>query len=157
MTDIALRWDEEQGCFDIELDGADLLAEEGLETALVLSLFCDRRANPDDELPTDETDRRGWWGDALLADGDRIGSRRWLVWPGQKQLPSTAARVETYDAEALAWLRQDGIVGQIAVGAEWIRLEVLGEAITATLGGTGERIAYRYTHLTSGVRVGDGQ
>lgn len=155
MTDIALRWDEEQQAFDIALDAGDLLAEDGLETAVALSLFCHRRANPDDELPTDETDRRGWWGDALLADGDRIGSRRWLVWPGQKQMPSTAARVETYDAEALAWMRQDGIVGRITVGAEWIRLETLGETITATLGGAGERIAYRYAHLTGGVRVGN--
>ena len=118
MTDIALRWDDEQGCFDIDLDGTDLRAEEGLQTAVILSLFCDRRALSDDELPTDETDRRGWWGDALLADGDRIGSRRWLVWPGQKQLAAIASRVETYDAEALAWLRADQVVSRIEVSAE---------------------------------------
>lgn len=151
MTDIALRWDDAQGAFDISLDGTDLLADDGLQTAVVLSLFCDRRALSDDQLPTDETDRRGWWGDALLAEGDRIGSRRWLVWPGQKQLPAIAARVETYDAEALGWLHSDGIVSRVTVEAEWIRLETLAETITAVLTATGERITYRYTHLTSGV------
>lgn len=156
MADIALIWDDEQGCFDIAFDGTDLATDDGLHTAAVLSLFCNRRAAADDALPADQADRRGWWGDALLAQGDRIGSRRWLVWPGQKQLPETAARAQHYDSEALAWMRTDSIVGRLNVSAEWISLGVLGELITVELPRTGERIAWRYEHLWQGVRAGSG-
>lgn len=72
--DIALLWDNANERGDIALALPDLLADDGLTTAIVISLFCDRQALPDDTLPDDATgpfgtgvrgrgDRRGWWGD----------------------------------------------------------------------------------------------
>lgn len=66
---------------DCSLHAADLLPENELETAVILSLLCDARARDDDTLPDKGKDRRGWWADsvALEVDGDRTGSRLWLL------------------------------------------------------------------------------
>jgi phage gp46-like protein len=44
---------------DVRLDGGDLSTDDGLETAVLLSLITDRRAEADDVLPDGGTDRRG--------------------------------------------------------------------------------------------------
>ena len=54
-----------------------LRAERGLRSAVLISLFTDRRAEPGD-VPEGE-DPRGWWADVLGEEGDRIGSRLWLI------------------------------------------------------------------------------
>lgn len=107
------------GVFDWVIAGGDLADDGGLYTAVAISLFTDRLANPDDPLPTTDGDRRGWWGDAylpLLADGsaDHIGSRLWLL-ARAVQLPQTAQRAQAYCQEALAWLVDDGVAVSVEV------------------------------------------
>lgn len=107
------------GVFDWAIADGDLLADGGLYTAVAISLFTDRVANPDDPLPNDSGDRRGWWGDVWLpplADGtpDHIGSRLWLL-ARALQLPQTAQRAQAYCQEALAWLVDDGVAASVAV------------------------------------------
>ena len=41
MADIAVVWD--QGCGSLQLNGADLLTDNSLLTAVIISLFTDRR------------------------------------------------------------------------------------------------------------------
>lgn len=75
MTDIALHWDAVLNCADIALKNGALDTDDGLRTAILISLFTDARALDDDVLPAPE-DRRGWWGDAIPEiEGDIIGSR----------------------------------------------------------------------------------
>ena len=63
-------------------------------------------------------DRQGWWGDTFaVVDGDRIGSRLWLL-QRQKVLPATLKRAEAYAREALKWLTDDAVVSRIEVTAE---------------------------------------
>jgi phage gp46-like protein len=63
LADLALTWDEQQGAADLALIDNDLASDRGLETAVLLSLFTDRRAQPDDVPPSgDPADRRGWCG-----------------------------------------------------------------------------------------------
>lgn len=117
MTDLALRWDTDLWGADLALDGAALATDDGLRTAIIISLFTDARARDDDPLPA-EGDRRGWWGDALpQVAGDAIGSRLWLL-AREKKLPSVVQRARDYAAEALAWLIADGIVRTVEVEAE---------------------------------------
>jgi len=94
-----------------------------------------RRAEPDDALPAEATDKRGWWGDALSVQvngrpvsDDRIGSRLWLL-SREKQLQSVVERARHYCKEALAWLIEDGICERIDVTAEIVRTGVLGVQI----------------------------
>lgn len=127
--DLALRGDGDP-LADVPIDLAtDLATDAGLETAVIVSLFSDRRADPDDPLPDAGDDRRGWWGDAVpdLPD-DRIGSRLWLL-AREKQLPEVLARAEDYARQALAWLVEDGVAGRVSATASAPRPGVLALAV----------------------------
>lgn len=112
--DIAIRTD-----FAISLTGPDLAADDGLRTAVLVSLFTDCRAEADDELPAGDGDRRGSW------DDPERGSRLWLL-SREKQTARTLERAREYAEEALAWLVEDGIARAVTVTAEWVRTGVLG-------------------------------
>ncbi|WP_165681395.1 phage GP46 family protein [Metapseudomonas otitidis] len=115
MSDIALVWNGTEA--DLAIEGGDLVLEEGLQTAAVISLFSDRRARLDDVLPADDGDRRGWVGDAWpRVDGDQIGSRLWLL-NREKDIPETLRRAREYARESLAWLIEDGIGASLDVQA----------------------------------------
>ncbi|MDH0337591.1 phage GP46 family protein [Metapseudomonas otitidis] len=115
MSDIALVWNGTEA--DLAIEGGDLVLEEGLQTAAVISLFSDRRARLDDVLPADDGDRRGWVGDAWpRVDGDQIGSRLWLL-NREKDVPETLRRAREYARESLAWLIEDGIGASLDVQA----------------------------------------
>lgn len=112
MTDIAIIWRNAHG--DIAQDGYDLLADDSIETAVIISLFTDRRAEPGDVIPNGTNNRRGYWGDSLRTRP--IGSRLWLL-SREKNLNSVIVRAETYAAEALHWLLDDGLAGAVSVKA----------------------------------------
>lgn len=119
MADLALRWDNDQGAADLVFEADDLAIDEGLETAVLLSLFTDRRAENGDPLPEGETDRRGYWGDAVAnVAGDRIGSRLWLL-AREKQTPTVRARIEEYAREALRWLVEDRVAERVVASASF--------------------------------------
>jgi len=131
MTDLALRWDNGIFGADLALHGASLATDEGLKTAVIVSLFTDARARDDDHLPA-PGDRRGWWGDALPAiAGDRIGSRLWLL-NREKRLASVVGRARDYAREALAWLIADGIAKTVEVEAAAIGADVLAIGVEIT-------------------------
>lgn len=120
--------------FDWRLSGAQLEGDDGLETAIVLSLFTDRRAADDDALPDGTDDRRGWWADAYPdVDGDAIGSRLWLLFR-EKETQAVVQRAREYTEEALAWLLEDGVASRVVVETGWVdRVSgVLFEAKTPT-------------------------
>lgn len=124
---------------------ADVLAtyamelEDTLNTAVIVSLFTDRRAGRDDALPLLETDRRGWMGHEFLpADADRAdewGSALWLL-PG-KATGDVLEHARFAVREALAWLVRDEIASRVDVAAEW-------------LGERGDRLAVRATIFKPG-------
>jgi len=115
---------------DYATDSLGLLVDDGLQTSVILSLFTDRRANPDDVLPSASSDLRGWWGDDYpVVPGDKIGSRRWLL-SREKQLQSVLNRLKEYDQEALQWLIDDGVAASVSVDAVIVRPGVLGEFIS---------------------------
>jgi len=120
MTDIALVWDPALACADITVSKGDLVADRGLRTAVLISLFTDELARPDDALPDGTDDRRGWWGDTPVEgeSPDPIGSRLWLL-ARAKRTEETRRRAETYAQDALTWLVADGVAAAVAVAASW--------------------------------------
>ncbi len=110
MSDIKIVWRDLGG--SIAIENADLLADESLQTAVIISLFTDRLANADDALP-DDLGRRGWWADSF-ADNDRIGSRLWLL-SREKVISEVLQRAREYALEALQWLLDDGIASAVNV------------------------------------------
>ncbi len=126
MSDIRTIYTPEKMTFDWAIAGAGLEEDDGLETAVLLSLFTDRRAAEDDPLPGAQDDRRGWWADQYLDnEGDKIGSRLWLI-AREKQTTGVLVRAQEYAEEALAWLVQDGLARSVAATAEIVRAGVLG-------------------------------
>lgn len=125
--DIRLNGNEYR--WDIGLDGKNLSTDPGLETAVVISLFTDRRAENDDTLPDWSGDRRGWWADAYSEyENDRIGSRLWQL-AREKTLPAVLERAKEYAREALAWMIEDGLAAEVMVEAERGRGDILGLSI----------------------------
>lgn len=99
---------------DYAMNGLLLADDDGLATAVIISLWTDRQANPDDALPAG-SDRRGWWGDELSSTlGDKIGSRLWLN-DNAKQLASVLVQDRAYAIEALQWLIDDGVASAVDV------------------------------------------
>ena len=125
---------------DLQRNGGGILLEEGLGSAVLISLLTDRRALPEDRLPDDTPaggpippDRRGWCGDALAEiDGDRYGSRLWLL-RREKQTEETRQRALFYAREALDWMVEDGHVIGVEVTAEWQTSGRLALSVTLTL------------------------
>lgn len=126
MSDIGLFWNDVADGADFALKQNDLESDDGLDTAVIISLFTDRRLDDGDVLPDAEKDRRGWWGDAIpVVQGDKIGSRLWLL-ARAKQLPDTLRRAEEYAKESLQWLIDDRVALSIDVTAIIVRNGVQG-------------------------------
>ena len=120
MSDLRIEWDAEIGGGDLRIAAPDLAGEDTLRTAVLVSIFTDRRASLD-ELPVGEVDRRGWWGDALAeVDGDQIGSKLWLL-RREKETREVLSRAEGYVRDALAWMIEDEVATSIETEASWVR------------------------------------
>jgi phage gp46-like protein len=150
--DLALLWSDAVGSADVELIDfdADLATDRGLMTAVVLSLFTDRRAEADDVPPSgDARDRRGWWADQFARiGGDFIGSRLWLL--DRSTLKNeTALRAAEYVRESLKWMVDDRIVEATDVVCTLAQTGIL---IALSLSRPGRdattfRFAYTWDHL----------
>ncbi|SMF77472.1 Mu-like prophage protein gp46 [Tistlia consotensis] len=131
---IALAWDGSTLSGDLQLGPFGLAGDDSLVTAVLVSLFTDRRALTDDPLPAGAgSDRRGWAGDALSqVAGDRIGSRLWLL-KREKQTEETRRRAEDYVREALAWLAEEGLAAGVVVSLEWQGIGLLAGTVEIRL------------------------
>ena len=99
---------------DISTNGATIQRDEGLETAVLVSVFSDTRAADSDPLPDKGDEPRGWWGSDLL--GIPLGSKLWLL-SRSKLTSQTLEQARQYIADSLAWMVQDGMVDRVTVQA----------------------------------------
>jgi phage gp46-like protein len=114
--DIKLTYDSDLMEFDASITDGDIDRDDGLETAVFISLFTDMRARIDDDFDND--DRRGWWGDQTSNySGDQIGSRLWLL-DRSKTTVENIKLAKIYIEEALAWLVEDGVAKKVEALAE---------------------------------------
>lgn len=112
--DLAMVWRNGYGY--LYLDGADLAAEDSLRSAVLVSLFTDRRARSDDRIPDGSADRRGHWSDSYLPGDDQGGSRLWLL-EREKVMTEVLRLAEDYSREALAWMLEDGAASAVQATA----------------------------------------
>jgi phage gp46-like protein len=140
---IALEWNDKFQTADLVGTATGLATDNSLRTAILISLFTDARARTDDKLPSGESERRGWVGDTLSEDGDRIGSRLWLL-RRAKQTEETRRRAIDYTREALEWIVKRGVGRAVEVSAEWIATGRLGIAIAVVLP---DARTETYTHI----------
>ncbi len=122
-----------------------LMPAEPLVRAVVVSLFTWRRAANDDELPAD--DLMGWWGDTYAdVDGDRIGSRLWLLWRATLTT-DTLSRARDYATEALQWLLDDGVATSVQVKTQRLGLTSLGLTCLITRADNGQLLDLRFNDV----------
>lgn len=125
--DIKLFFDTYLLTGDVKYQNGDLVREEGLETAVMISLYTDRRASESDILD-DPNDKRGWWGDLVPDTGDRIGSKLWQH-DRDKSTDQNIIKIKQAVKECLQWMIDDGVANKIEVTAE-----KFGEAYNYRLG-----------------------
>jgi phage gp46-like protein len=92
---------------------------ESFDTAILVSLFSDKRADPSEVL--ESQNRRGWWGNAFYQDTDdkEMGSKLWLL-EQARLTQDTANRAQDYVRDALSWLVEGGYLKNILVETEII-------------------------------------
>lgn len=145
MADIALIFTD-YGGGDLAMSGQDLLRDDGLESAVLVSLFTDRRASVEQLRGGDDaSDLRGWWGDFNpAAEGDRTGSLLWLL-RREKQTRETLARARQYAEQALAWMVEDRVARAVTVQTSYMAAGVLRIDVEITRP-SGPPTQYRYDY-----------
>lgn len=127
---IAIHYDHPLGTFDTSIVSGLLERDEGLLTAVAVSLFTDARATPEDleAAGIPNSDPRGHWGDTFRPR-PIAGSKLWLLDRALRN-DETLLRAETYASDALQWMIADGIASEVGTSASWwgqsfyLRLEV---------------------------------
>jgi phage gp46-like protein len=99
--------------YDITVVGGNISGHDGLRTAALMSLLCDRE---DDST----AERRGYWGDVLDELGSHLGSRFWLL-RRERATEQTRTRAIAYANEALGWMLTDQVASRIDVAGTWVR------------------------------------
>jgi phage gp46-like protein len=127
MTDISTAWDVANSRGDWQFAAPDLVNGNDLTSAVLISLFTDRIAAPDDVILDGTNDPRGWWGD--IGEHVPIGSRLWLL-DRSKQTQEVLNKAYDYIVEALQWLVDDGVVDGFNVVTEWTQDSFLGAQVT---------------------------
>jgi phage gp46-like protein len=145
MADIALKITP-AGTMDLALAGMDLARDDGLESAVLVSLFTDRRARAEQLRPEDDkSDLRGWWGDFNPAvEGDRTGSLLWLL-AREKQTAETLARAKQYCEQALAWMVEDRVASRVNVAVSYPTRGWMGIAVEIVRPDA-RRVQYRFDY-----------
>lgn len=151
LADLALARGTD-GNADLVMIDLDIASDRGLMTAAFLSIFLDAKCEDDDTPPSgDPRDRRGWWADEFLPDeGDKIGSRLWLL-DRSKITNETALLAEQYTRECLAWMLADRVVSGVDVTITLTR-----ERITYAIGlqrPGRDPVAFRFDHVWTNLTV----
>ena len=113
MKDLLLTLDDEN-IYDIEFDNdGDFLLTSGLETAILMSLLCEKRADASEI--TDPKWRRGDWSNELNDVEDyEIGSKIWLLGSGRNTQETLNNGIEAIQ-DGLQWLIDDNIIKAVTV------------------------------------------
>lgn len=123
--------------FQIDDDG-DIKTIDSFETALLMSLFCERRAQAS-EVP-DSHRRRGWIGNTGEFEN---GSKLWL-YEQARVTRSTLIAIETAVYNGLQWLLDDNLAVNLEVSAE---LKNSNITITAIIERPNSKVERRYYDL----------
>jgi len=113
MTDIALKYNGSLVA-DFAVADNDLVTDDGLETAIIISLFTDLEADQSDIDTGLVEDRGGWWGNQLLDEKSKTGSRIWTL-KRSKLNSTTLNALQRTCEEALNWLVDDNAAAKIVV------------------------------------------
>lgn len=144
--DIRLHYSASTGYGDIAIVDRDVERDDGFETAVIISLFTNRRADDEDLLPDADGSRQGWWpdrADTSDPNPDYIGSKLWLLGRGKftRDLP---AQAEELAQAALQWMVDDAVASKVEVTASRSGTYELSLAVRIVRPGGVNALFYRY-------------
>jgi phage gp46-like protein len=118
MGDVRIVFDQTTFSGDFAMMGGDLEQGHELQTAVLISLFTDQTADPQDVLPPGQAaDPRGWWADTY--EGEQIGSRLWQVfWRIANQ--DTLNWINDTATKSLQWMIDDGVATAVTVSGQFL-------------------------------------
>jgi len=134
--DFLLKYNSENidmASIDLVVENNDIKSDDGLVTAVLISLFTDKQCDIE-EIPDGETSRRGWWGDMFpdIKD-DKIGSKLWLL-KREKQTDETLKRAKEYSEDSLKWMIDQKIAQSVTVETAWPSRGFLGIKVSIQQG-----------------------
>lgn len=107
-----LKLNQSKGYWDLDIENGDLAKTDSLDTALYMSVFCDKRANSLSE----PTLRRGHFTNQFnLVSGYEIGSLLWLYTTQDKN--TKLSLIESSVNDGLKWMIDDNIISKAKVQA----------------------------------------
>lgn len=144
MSDVRLKFTGY--AYDIDFQGDDLESDDGFETAVIISLFSDRRVTQTELYEGIDT-KRGWFGDLTSPfEGDLIGSKLWLLDRG-KMDANARNLVEEYAREALQWFVDDGVAESLDVTATIVNREYIMLTVSINKPKNTQPLTYRFQLL----------
>ncbi len=134
----------EENLIDVNMVIGDLAGDDGLETAVLISLFSDARATPD-MIPEEDQDGdlRGYWGD--LETPDSTGSLLWTI-RRAKQLTRTLAEAREYCERALKWMIDDKVADRVVVTTEYPQRGWMAIQVDIYRAQSKNPVTYRYNY-----------
>lgn len=125
MSDVRFEYNPEILDFDIDIRRWEIEYDDGLETAVLTSLFSNRRVEAS-ELQRGEVERGGWWGDAVANENRSLtGSRLWRIIDRGKATAEALEEVREACLEALQWLIDDMIAESVVVETSYLNRETM--------------------------------
>jgi len=112
--DIRLEFDVHDGYLNWILDDRDVERDAGFESAILITLLTNKRADDSDPLPDNYGDKGGWWGDSVPnVVGDQIGWKGWLL-RREQTTKAVIARCKEYLIDGFQWMIDDGIIAGLS-------------------------------------------
>lgn len=124
MSDRLIRLDTDKMAGALALDDLGrMVMTDGFESAVTISLFSDRRAPDDMDLPDNSGDRRGW----CLGhhEANETGSWLWLL-SREKQVPAVLTKARLYAELALEWITRGKFAAKVVVETAIVADGILG-------------------------------
>lgn len=101
---------------DIQFENGDFKRTSGFDTALLLSIFCEKRADVSQQ-PIEEL-RRGWIGNLVNEfENYEQGSHLWLILEQSRLTQKEINLASIFSRQALQWLIDDGHLKDIKTSA----------------------------------------
>lgn len=106
---IDFKFDQSKGYFDFSIENGDIAKTDSIDTAVYMSVFCEKRTNKISEPSL----RRGHFTDQFNAvSGYQIGSILWFYIDQAKQIERDLPLIENAINDGLRWLIDDNIISK---------------------------------------------
>ncbi|WP_434779279.1 phage GP46 family protein [Neisseria sp. Ec49-e6-T10] len=139
MQDLCHEMNQD-GLFVLSVQNNDLVPVQGMESAILVSLFTDQRIDESDlRIPID---RGGWFGNVLTPNRE-LGSKLWGL-ENAKITSGLIGNIKEYAQRSFDWMTEDGLARKVEVG---VNLKSQDVFVSAKITGRSDPIGNDYSYL----------